>query len=129
LLRQGNETTNEDDAKNIDDTSFYADRNAVSSSTLRTTVSSSISRTNGRPSTNALMAMIEHDEDEDKDGRSNASKTDIALLQQAGFSVIANSKNPFVKDRILAMNRSFCDNNENRDTWLTYQCVLAMLIA
>ena len=45
----------------------------------------------------------------------DASKTDIALLQQAGFSVIANSKNPFVKDRILAMNRSFCDNNENRD--------------
>jgi hypothetical protein len=45
----------------------------------------------------------------------DASKTDIALLQQAGFSVIANSKNPFVKDRILAMNRSFCDNNDNRD--------------
>ena len=45
----------------------------------------------------------------------NASITDIALLEQAGFSVIADSKNPFVKDRILAMNRAFCDNNDNRD--------------
>ena len=45
----------------------------------------------------------------------DASKTDIALLEQAGFSVIANKKNPFVKDRILAMNRSFCDNDNNRD--------------
>jgi len=44
----------------------------------------------------------------------DASKTDIALLNQAGFSVIANKKNPFVKDRILAMNRNFCDNNQNR---------------
>lgn len=44
----------------------------------------------------------------------DASKTDIALLNQAGFTVIANKKNPFVKDRILAMNRSFCDNDQNR---------------
>lgn len=45
----------------------------------------------------------------------DASKTDIALLEQAGFSVIYNKKNPFVKDRILAMNRAFCDNNNNRE--------------
>ena len=45
----------------------------------------------------------------------DASKTDIALLEQAGFSVIYNKKNPFVKDRILAMNRAFCDNNGNRE--------------
>lgn len=44
----------------------------------------------------------------------DASKTDLALLSQAGFSVIANKKNPFVKDRIMAMNRVFCDNEENR---------------
>lgn len=45
----------------------------------------------------------------------DASRTDIALLEEAGFSVIANKKNPFVKDRILAMNRAFCDNDGNRD--------------
>jgi len=45
----------------------------------------------------------------------DASKTDIALLENARFSVIANKKNPFVKDRVLAMNRAFCDNNGNRD--------------
>lgn len=44
----------------------------------------------------------------------NASVTDLALLSEAGFSVIANKKNPFVKDRVLAMNRAFCDNNDNR---------------
>ena len=45
----------------------------------------------------------------------NASITDIALLEQAGFSVIYNKKNPFVKDRVLAMNRAFCDNRGNRE--------------
>jgi hypothetical protein len=45
----------------------------------------------------------------------DASKTDIALLEQAGFSVIYNKKNPFVKDRVLAMNRAFCDNIGNRE--------------
>ncbi len=44
----------------------------------------------------------------------NASVTDLALLSEAGFSVIANKKNPFVKDRVLAMNRAFCDNSNNR---------------
>lgn len=44
----------------------------------------------------------------------NASITDIALLSEAKFSVIANKKNPFVKDRVLAMNRAFCDNSNNR---------------
>jgi hypothetical protein len=44
----------------------------------------------------------------------NASVTDLALLSEAGFGVIANKKNPFVKDRVLAMNRAFCDNSNNR---------------
>ena len=34
----------------------------------------------------------------------NASISDIALLQQAGFNVRANKKNPFVRDRIIATN-------------------------
>lgn len=44
----------------------------------------------------------------------DASKTDLSLLEQAGFYVIANKKNPFVKDRVMAMNVSFCDNNAER---------------
>lgn len=37
----------------------------------------------------------------------DASRSDIALLEQAGFSVRANSKNPSVKDRINAVNKQF----------------------
>ena len=36
-----------------------------------------------------------------------ASESSIQLLIQAGFQVFAKSKNPFVKDRILAVNMSF----------------------
>lgn len=36
-----------------------------------------------------------------------ASESSIQLLRQAGFIVHAKSKNPFVKDRVLAMNNSF----------------------
>lgn len=35
----------------------------------------------------------------------NASESDIALLKQAGFNVMANPANPAVKDRVLAMNK------------------------
>lgn len=35
----------------------------------------------------------------------NASVSDIALLQQAGFTVLNNASNPAVKDRVLSMNR------------------------
>jgi hypothetical protein len=37
----------------------------------------------------------------------DASKSDISLLKNAGFTVKANSKNPFVKDRVLAVNAAF----------------------
>lgn len=37
----------------------------------------------------------------------DASESSIHLLRQVGFQVLAKSKNPFVKDRILAMNTSF----------------------
>jgi hypothetical protein len=36
-----------------------------------------------------------------------ASESSIQLLRQAGFNVYAPNKNPFVKDRVLAMNTSF----------------------
>jgi hypothetical protein len=35
----------------------------------------------------------------------NASTSDLALLRQAGFTVLANHSNPFVKDRVLAVNQ------------------------
>jgi hypothetical protein len=39
----------------------------------------------------------------------NASESDLALLRQAGFTVIANHANPPVKDRINSMNGMFCN--------------------
>jgi hypothetical protein len=35
----------------------------------------------------------------------NASQSDIALLKQAGFLVLAKSTNPFIKDRVAAFNK------------------------
>ncbi|MFA5323518.1 MAG: terminase family protein, partial [Smithella sp.] len=37
----------------------------------------------------------------------DASKSDIALLTQAGFEVRVNPRNPAVKDRVLATNKAF----------------------
>ena len=37
----------------------------------------------------------------------NASLSDIALLEQAGFNVRVNKKNPAVRDRIIATNAAF----------------------
>jgi hypothetical protein len=39
----------------------------------------------------------------------NASISDIALLKQAGFVIRARSKNPDVRNRILATNKAFSD--------------------
>ena len=41
----------------------------------------------------------------------DASRSDIALLEQAGFDVRVNSRNPSVKDRVNATNAAFerCD--------------------
>lgn len=41
----------------------------------------------------------------------NASKSDIALLEEAGFTVTYESTNPPVKDRIMAMNAMMCNAN------------------
>ena len=37
----------------------------------------------------------------------DASKSDLAILEQAGFDVRAKATNPAVKDRVLAMNTAF----------------------
>lgn len=42
-----------------------------------------------------------------------ASKSDIALLQQANFTVLNNASNPAVKDRVLAVNIMICAGVEN----------------
>lgn len=39
----------------------------------------------------------------------DASMSDIALLEQAKFEVRAHPKNPFVKDRVMAVNTAFCN--------------------
>lgn len=46
--------------------------------------------------------------------KSNSSKSDIDLLKGAGFVVRKLSKNPFVKDRVNAMNISFLDTAGNK---------------
>lgn len=56
----------------------------------------------------------------------NASKTDLALLREAGFTVCAPAANPPVKDRVNAMNGAFCNAQGERrykvnpDTCPTY---------
>lgn len=40
----------------------------------------------------------------------DASKSDIAIIRQYRFEVRVNNTNPFVKDRILAVNKRFEDN-------------------
>jgi hypothetical protein len=37
----------------------------------------------------------------------NASTSDIALIEQAGFSVRAKKSNPAIKDRVMATNAAF----------------------
>lgn len=54
---------------------------------------------------------------------SNASESDIALLEDAGFSVCANSTNPAVKDRVNAMNAMLCNTyGERRMLVNTHEC-------
>lgn len=43
----------------------------------------------------------------------NASESDLSLLRGA-FTVLANTSNPFVKDRVLAMNRMICSGGKRR---------------
>ena len=45
--------------------------------------------------------------------KNTAGKSDIDLLKGANFVVRKLSKNPFVKDRVNAMNISFLDTNGN----------------
>lgn len=44
----------------------------------------------------------------------NASLSDITLLRAAGFTVLANSKNPAVKDRVMALNQVIHNQGQRR---------------
>lgn len=44
----------------------------------------------------------------------NASLSDITLLRSAGFTVLAHSKNPSVKDRVLAVNQMILSDGKRR---------------
>jgi hypothetical protein len=44
----------------------------------------------------------------------NASLSDLTLLRSAGLTVLANSKNPAVKDRIIAVNQMICNQGKRR---------------
>lgn len=51
------------------------------------------------------MIIIYPDSNGKSRASNNASVSDIALLRQAGFNVIATTQNPAVKDRIISMNK------------------------
>lgn len=52
------------------------------------------------------------------DNRKSSGRSDIELLKAAGFVVRKLSKNPFVKDRVNAVNLAFLDSNGN----INYYC-------
>jgi hypothetical protein len=53
----------------------------------------------------------------DASGRStrsiDASKSDLQILRSAEFTVVARSKNPPIKDRVISMNAAFMDGEMN----------------
>lgn len=60
-----------------------------------------------------------------KSGKTNSAQTDIKLLHQAGFKVIARNKNPFVRDRVNTMNARFCNSKGERFYKVnTHNCVV-----
>lgn len=42
--------------------------------------------------------------------KSAGGESDFIILKRMGFQIVAGTTNPFVKDRINAMNLNFCDN-------------------
>lgn len=52
----------------------------------------------------------------------NASASDLSLLRSAGFSVLNNASNPYVRDRVLAMNAMICLNGVRRYKVNTNKC-------
>jgi hypothetical protein len=57
----------------------------------------------------------------------DASTSDIMLLTEAGFNVIANKANPRVKDRVNAVNAAICNSNGERSLFVN--CDRAVTVA
>lgn len=47
--------------------------------------------------------------------KTNASVTDLALLRDARFTIVAERSNPLVKDRVGSMNAMFCNAKQERN--------------
>jgi hypothetical protein len=55
--------------------------------------------------------------------RTTSGKTDIQLLMEAGYSLRAPNKNPFVRDRVNSMNLRFLNNKGQRRYFVnTFNC-------
>lgn len=52
--------------------------------------------------------------------RNTSGKSDIQLLMEAGFQLRATNKNPFVRDRVNAMNQRFLNNKGERRYFVNY---------
>ena len=52
--------------------------------------------------------------------RSTSGKSDIQLLKEAGFVVRSLKKNPFIRDRVNAMNLAFCNLKGDRNYLVNY---------
>ena len=52
----------------------------------------------------------------------DASKSDIALLRQAGFTVIVGSKNPYVRDRVLSVQALLKNMHGERRLFISEEC-------
>jgi hypothetical protein len=68
----------------------------------------------GRKYVPSRQIYIYPDASGDSRKSTNASTTDIAQLEQAGFNVMVDEANPPVKDRINAMNAMFCNGEGAR---------------
>jgi hypothetical protein len=44
----------------------------------------------------------------------NYSETDLSIIAEYGFHIIANNRNPLIKDRIQSMNAMFCNAKQER---------------
>ena len=52
----------------------------------------------------------------------NATDSDILLLKRAGFNVLVPSKNPFVKERVMAVNGLICNGSGDRTLLVNTKC-------
>ena len=64
-------------------------------------------RASGTPDERRRIVIYPDASGQDARSTNDASKSDVAILQGAGFEIRANASNPRVKDRILSVNKAF----------------------